>query len=297
MFESNYPAVTKALELISKTMDAQVAKYPNQPLFINVKTYPSVLNHVFGNQTLDQTVTAISLTDVFVGYAQNNLNLHDRNPAIEPAAMTRESVDRLMLDIGGRNTSIPKGGTSLLSDFFFGIYGRRSDAIVTRILHPESIVSYILTGEPLKGIWERAKSDMITQSISNYPVVSKFNVEAFKRYMATLPADADVNEIMIGGNRFRINLNNLKVDASGGGIFDRNSNTFGTWSTFPTDGDYLYGINIAGTVLGILDNQLTGADRVTFKSRNWEKRIRFLCVAATMNSYVFSYLFDYALKK
>lgn len=296
MVESNYPAVVAALTAIYKKMDEQTARYDGKPLFVNAKTYPSVLNKTFGNQTLDQTVTAISLNDVFIGYDQGKFLYQDMPPNVEPGVMTRESVDKLTLNLGGRFTSIPSNGLAMLHDFFFGLYGRRSDVIFTRILHPESIVAYILTGEPIKGIWERSKDDMITESLTNFPVASRFNVEAFRRYMAAFPENADVSLIKINGENYRINLNNIRVDAFSGGIFDRNSRTFGTWSTFPSDGDYLYGINVAGTIIGILDNTLTGSERDKFRTGQWEKRIRYLCISAAMSNYTFSYLLDHVIK-
>ena len=111
--------------------------------------------------------------------------------------------------------------------------------------------------------------------------------------MAKFDATMDINDIYINSQKFKINLNSDNINLEDGGIWDRNSRTFGTWSPFPRDGDYLYGINLAGFILGLLDNQLTGADRTKFKQQNWEKRITYLCLSAAMNAYTYSYIMDY----
>lgn len=294
MVESNYPDVVRVVSAMLAQFDAQAAKYPDKPLAINVKEYPAVQNSTIGNKLLDQVGCALSLHDVYLSANQSQMVLNNNPLQIEPGAMAKESVDKILLDLGHRNISVPSNGLDLLYNLFFGVYGRRSDLIVTNIYHPESIVAYILNGTPLVPIWQRAKSDMISQSVNNYPVAAKFNVAAFRAYMNRFDNTVDIKDFYINNQKFTINLNADRVDFESGGIWDRNSRTFGTWSPFPKDGDYLYGINLAGFILGLLDNQLTvSADRIKFKQQNWERKIKYLCLSAAMNAYTYSYIFDY----
>lgn len=292
MVESNYPDVVKIVTGVFDQMDAQTAKYPGLALPVNVKQYPSVLSSQIGNQSLDEVMCAMALHDVYLGSRQSKMSLDDHPLSIEPGAMAKESSTKTLIELGRRECSIPKNGLNLLQEFYFSIYGRRSDLIVTNVYHPESIVMYILNNTPLVSIYNRAKSDMITQALTNYPVVAKFNTAAFKQYMAKFTASHQINDIFIRNQPYKINLNDRKIDLSSGGIWDRNSRTFGTWSPFPKEGDYLYGINIAGFILGKLDNELTGNDRVLFKQQHWEDRIYALCINASMNAYAYSYIFD-----
>ncbi|QFP93115.1 hypothetical protein [Serratia phage PCH45] len=293
MVESNYPDVVRVVTAMFAQFDAQTAKFPGKPLFLNVKEYPAVQNAAISNKSLDQTGYAMSLHDVYLGANHSKMDLNVNPLHIEPGAMAKESVSKVMIELGRRKMSIPHNGTDLLYKLFFSIYGRRSDLVVTNIYHPETIVAYILTGLAPTTIWNRAKSDMISQSLNNYPVAAKFNVAAFRTYMAKFDATMDINDIYINNQKFKINLNSDNINLEDGGIWDRNSRTFGTWSPFPRDGDYLYGVNLAGFILGLLDNQLAGTDRTKFKQQNWEKRITYLCLSAAMNAYTYSYIMDY----
>lgn len=293
MVESNYPEVVDIVTKVLAQLDAQVAKFPNQPLFFNAKKYPIVQNTVISNKELDGEATAISLNDVYLSCRQTKMDLSQIPKQVEPALMAEESRKLVEFDLGHRNMSIPESGLILLKEFFFNIYGRRSDLVVTNIYHPESIVMHILTGTALVPIWNRIKTDMLSQRLTTYPEAAKFNVAAFKTYMNRFDATMGIADFFVHSQKFTINLNSFKVDMANGGIWDRNSRTFGTWSPFPKDGDYLYGINLAGLLLGMLDNQLTGADRVSFKAGNWENKLTYLCIAASMNAYTFSYILDY----
>lgn len=293
MVESNYPEVVTAVTAVLNQFSAQAAKYPNQPLFVNLKQYPIVQNQTIGNKELDGIATAMSLNDVYLSAKQTKMDLSIIPKQIEPGVMSDESVKLVKFDLARRNTSIPSNGLDLLKEFFFGIYGRRSEVVVTNIYHPESIVMNILTGAPLVPIWNRAKSDMISQRLTTYPIAAQLNVAAFRTYMNRFDSTMALNDFYIKSQKYRINLNSMRVDFEEGGIWDRNSRTFGTWSPFPKDGDYLYGINLAGMILGMLDNQLTGTDRTKFKSGNWENKITYLCISATMNAYTYSYILDY----
>lgn len=290
---SNYPKVVDTLTLLVNTMDQQSAKFPNRPLFFNVKEFPGVLNNTIGQGRLDQTAFAIMLNDVYFSYVEEPTRWGTHPIIVEPNPMSDESIKLVEYELNRRNVSIPTSGTMELKRFFFMLYGRDSSAIVTKIYHPESIVAHILWDEPLVPIWERAKPDMITQSLNNYPVATKVNVNAFRAKMAQYSSNMDVNDVLIGTEKYRVNLNNIRVDDLNGGLWDRNSRTFGTWSSFPKDGDYLYGINIAGAILGVLDNTLAGVERQHFKNNQWENRIRYLCLSASMNNFTFSYIFDH----
>ena len=293
MVESNYPDVVKIVTKILAQFDSQVAKYPDQPLNVNVKQYPIVQNNTISNRQLDGTGFAISLNDVYLGPVQDKMDLSKNNIRIEPGMMAQESEKYVVFDLQHRDTSIPTNGLNLLRDFFFSIYGRVSDLVVTNIYHPESIVANILTGEALVPIWNRAKSDMISQAMTNYPVAGKFNTAAFVAYMNRFSNDMEINDFFIKSEKFRVNLNSLKSNFENGGVWGENLHTFGTWSSFPEPGDFMYGVSLAGMIIGILDNTLTGANRVKFKAGRWEEKIRFLCLAASMNNYTFSYIFDY----
>lgn len=290
MVESNYPDVVKVVTEVLNQFDAQSAKYPDQPLFINIKEYPIVQNLEISNRDLSGVGIAMSLNDVYLGTDQTRIDLSDQPKQNEPGLMAEESTKLVMFDLAKRNISVPANGLTLLKQFFYGIYARKHEVIVSNIYHPESIVMNILSQVALAPIWNRSGAGPVSPRLTNYLVVPKFNISSFVGYMTQFNDTMEINDFYINSQKYRINLNSMKVGFENGGIWDRNSRTFGTWSSFPKDGDYFYGINLAGAILGLINEQIPPNMVSDFMKYNWENKITYLCVAAAMNPYVFSYI-------
>ncbi|EEX4841230.1 hypothetical protein D0726_003352 [Escherichia coli] len=296
MAESNYPLVATNLTTVFDALRQQAEKYPDQPLFIRFIETPSVHQQTINNKQLDTQAYALMLNDIYLGYIQDPMDFSKIPIHVEPGAMAIESERKFLIEIQKYDTTIPKDGLELCQKFFFMAYGRQSPIIQQRIFHPESIVMHIFNNTPLVDIWHRDKGDMISKSMLNYPVVANFDTAKFVQHMAKYKEDDGDNIVYLGNDRWQVSYNDTKVSMADGGIWDRNSRTFGTWSPFPKDGDYLYAINLAGIIVGFLDRDLQGADRVKFVSENWEARIKYICLSAAMSNYQYSYAFDYAQK-
>lgn len=293
MVESNYPLVSQNLTTVFDALKAQKDKYPNQPLFIKFIETPAVHQMTVGNKALDDQAYALMLNDIFLGYIQEPMDMSKIPIHVEPAAMAIESERKFLIEIQKYDTSIPPDGLRLCSKFFAQAYGRQSPIISQRIFHPESIVMNILCGTPLVDIWHRDRGDMISKSLNNYPLIANFKTDKFIAHMALYKPADDVNIVYVGKDRWTISYNDTKVSMADGGLWDRNSRTFGTWSSFPKDGDYFYGMNLAGIIIGILDHWLEGSDRKKFVADQWEKRIQYICISAAMSNYQYSYILDY----
>lgn len=295
-FESNYPLVSKNLTVIFAAMKQQSEKYPDRPLMFKVIETPSVQSNRIGNKELELLTYAIMMNDIYLGYVQGPMDYNKIPINVEPNVMALESEKATLIELQKYSTSIPNDGLILLRKFYANMYGRQSDVISTRLFHPESIVMAIINEKPLESIWERSKNSIISMGMTNYPVAATLDATKLQQYMDRVPKGSLSNVINIKGDLWTISYNNARVNFEAGGIWDRNSNTFGTWSGFPLDGDFLYGINLAGMILGLCNEKLTGGWRQIFTNNHWEERLRYLCINASMNNYQYSYILDYLYK-